>query len=96
MNGIKRILIVAGIVLSIASTLAWCAEAGTARKAADVKDAPFRDAQTVGALATNDEVDILKKQGGWYEVKSGKLEGWVRMLTIRRADTRDSGRSPAT
>jgi len=31
-----------------------------------------------------DKVEILKKDGGWLKVKSGKGSGWVRMLSIRR------------
>ena len=49
---------------------------------------PFRDAKTVGSLATGDNVEILKKQGGWFQVKSAKGSGWVRMLSIRRGEAR--------
>lgn len=64
------------------------AESGTALKADDIKKEPFRDAKTVAKLATGDKVDILKKDGGWYQVKSAKGKGWVRMLSIRKGDAR--------
>ncbi|MHB0924892.1 MAG: SH3 domain-containing protein [Gallionellaceae bacterium] len=67
------------------------AESGTALKADDLKTEPFRDAKTVAKLATGDKVDILKKDGGWYEVKSAKGKGWVRMLSIRKGDARKGG-----
>ena len=64
------------------------AESGTTIKNDDLKAEPFRDAKTVAALATGDKVDILKKDGGWYEVKSAKGKGWVRMLSIRKGEMR--------
>ena len=67
------------------------AESGTAIKGDDLKAEPFRDAKTVAALKAGDKVDILKKDGGWYEVKSAKGKGWVRMLSIRKGDARKGG-----
>lgn len=69
------------------------AESGTALKADDIKAEPFRDAKSVAKLATGDQVDILKKDGGWYQVKSAKGSGWVRMLSIRKGDARKGGGS---
>jgi hypothetical protein len=67
---------------------AWAGEAGTALKTDELKAAPFRDAKTVGRLSSGDKLDILKQQGGWYQVKSGKGSGWVRMLSVRRGEAR--------
>ena len=67
------------------------AESGTAIKGDDLKVEPFRDAKTVATLAVGDKVDILKKDGGWYQVKSAKVKGWVRMLSIRKGDARKGG-----
>lgn len=67
------------------------AEGGTAIKGDELKAEPFRDAKTVAALAAGDKVDILKKDGGWYQVKSAKGKGWVRMLSIRKGDARKGG-----
>jgi uncharacterized protein YraI len=74
------------LLLAMGTTLAG--EAGTALKAADLKAEPFRDAQTVGSLTAGDKVEILKKQGGWFQVKSATGRGWVRMLSIRRGEAR--------
>ena len=63
-------------------------ERGTSLKADDLKAEPFRDAKTVGSLNAGDSVEILKKEGGWYQVKSAKGGGWVRMLSIRRGEAR--------
>jgi hypothetical protein len=70
---------------------AFAGEAGTALKADDIKAEPFRDAKTVGSLATGDRVEILKKEGGWFQVKSAKGSGWVRMLSVRRGEARKGG-----
>jgi hypothetical protein len=70
---------------------ALAGEAGTALKADDIKAEPFRDAKTVGSLATGDRVEILKKEGGWFQVKSAKGSGWVRMLSVRRGEARKGG-----
>jgi hypothetical protein len=90
MNGIRRILVLCAAVALLASGPAFGGEAGVARKASDLKQAPFRDAGTIAALATGDAVEILEKQGGWYRVKSGKRVGWVRMLSIRRGESTEA------
>ncbi|MDO8464129.1 MAG: SH3 domain-containing protein [Gallionella sp.] len=67
------------------------AESGTAIKKDDLKAEPFRDAKTMATLAAGDKVDILKKDGGWYQVKSARGKGWVRMLSIRKGEARKGG-----
>ena len=78
-------------MVTLAAGMALAGDAGTALKADDLKAEPFRDAKTVGSLTTGDRVEILKKQGGWFQVKSGKGSGWVRMLSIRRGEARKGG-----
>lgn len=68
-------------------------ESGTMLKSDDIKAEPFRDAKTIATLATGDKVDILKKDGGWYQVKSAKGNGWVRMLSIRKGEAVKGGSS---
>jgi hypothetical protein len=72
---------------------AGAVESGTALKADELKAEPFRDAKTIAKLATGDKVDILKKDGGWLQVKAGKQQGWVRMLSIRQGA---AGKSSST
>jgi Bacterial SH3 domain len=81
------VLLAAGLFV----TDAWADEAGTAIKADELKAAPFRDAKVVGRLASGDKLDILKQQGGWYQVKSAKGSGWVHMLSVRRGEARKGG-----
>jgi hypothetical protein len=75
----------------LAGGTALAGGAGTALKADDLKAEPFRDAKTVGSLSSGDPVEILAKQGGWFQVKSAKGNGWVRMLSVRRGEARKGG-----
>jgi len=75
----------------VATGTALAGEPGTALKADDLKAEPFRDAKTVGSLAAGDRVEILKKEGGWFQVRRAKDSGWVRMLSIRRGEARKGG-----
>ncbi|MDQ3259577.1 MAG: SH3 domain-containing protein [Pseudomonadota bacterium] len=57
---------------------------GVAVKSDDMKAEPFKDAKTVAALNKGDSVTILKKQGGWMEIKVSQRKGWVRVLSVRK------------
>jgi hypothetical protein len=70
---------------------AQAAETGTTIKSDSLKAKPFADADTLATLPSGTRLDILKKDGGWFQVKSGKGSGWVRMLSIRRGDTKSAG-----
>jgi uncharacterized protein YgiM (DUF1202 family) len=59
-------------------------EEGVALKADKLVAEPFADAKQVGTLAKGDTVTILRKTGGWYEIKGNGAQGWVRMLSVRR------------
>ena len=87
-RAISVLLMICALLLSGAL---HAAESGTAIKGDELKTEPFRDAKTVAALAAGDKVDILRKDGGWYQVKSAKGKGWVRMLSIRKGDARKGG-----
>jgi hypothetical protein len=76
------------VTLLLAAGTTFAADTGTALKADVLKAEPFQDAKTVGSLAAGDRVEILKKEGGWFQVKSTKRSGWVRMLSIRRGEAR--------
>lgn len=85
----KRIAKMAAAVLALlAAGAALAGEAGTVLKPDQLKAEPFRDAKTVANLGAGDKVEILKKDGGWLQVKSAKGSGWVKMLSIRRGDAR--------
>ncbi len=79
---------VAVLLWLLMQSAAMAGESGTALKADTIRKEPYGDAKTVGTLATGDKVDILKKSGGWLQVKSAKGNGWVRMLSIRKGEAR--------
>jgi hypothetical protein len=86
-------LMVGLLAVLLPISFAHANESGTMIKADVLKAEPFRDAKTTGSLSVGDQVVILKKNGGWLNVKSAKGSGWVRMLSIRRGA---SGKSSAS
>ncbi|RFC40819.1 MAG: SH3 domain-containing protein [Candidatus Nitrotoga sp. CP45] len=71
---------------------AFAAETGSVIRADGIKVEPFRDAKTIATLSVGDKVEIVKKNGGWLQIKSPKGKGWVHMLNVRKGDMRkDSG-----
>ena len=72
------------MVLGLVSLAAIAQEPGVALKDDVLRAGPFADAQRVGNLAKGAQVILLKKASGWYQVKAGKTQGWVRMFSIRR------------
>ncbi len=85
MKTIKAIIRNGALLLLFTPCLA--AETGTLLKADPLRAEPFGDAKTLATLAVGDKVEILKKEGGWLQVKAKKGTGWVRMLSVRRGET---------
>ncbi len=81
----KDRLLMAVTALSLVARLALAADSGTALRDTEIKVEPFRDARTVAMLLKGEPADILRREGGWMQVDSGKGKGWVHMLNIRRA-----------
>lgn len=73
----------AAILLSI-SVASISAEMGQTLVNTDLKSEPFADAKTLASLPGNSAVDVLKRQGGWMQVKpAGNSEGWVKMTAVK-------------
>ena len=87
--------IVAVLCALACAQTARAAESGTLLKADELKTEPFRDAKTLKTLAKGDKVDILKKDGGWFQVKAGKSRGWLRMLSVRKGSAARAGSDTA-
>lgn len=73
-----------GLLLALPA-LVLAADAGTLGRADALREKPFADARVVQSLAAGTKVDIVSRNGGWYQVKAGKRSGWVRMLSVRRS-----------
>lgn len=78
------------VSLLCVSGIAQASEAGTTIKTDTVRAAPFADAAVITTLPAAAKVDILKKDGGWMQIKSAQGSGWIRMLSIRRGDAKTS------
>lgn len=76
----KRILSV--LALSMASSLSLAAP-GLALKDENLMTKPSSTASSVGKMTKGMTVEIVAKQGGWLQVKAGKSQGWVRLLSVR-------------
>lgn len=59
------------------------ADPGKTILAAELKQEPYIDAATVAKLEANTELDVLKRQGGWMQVKAPNGDGWLKMTSIR-------------
>ncbi len=79
-------------ILMLATQLAYAADTGTTIKADSLRAEPFQDAKSIATLSKGTTVNILKTQGGWLQIQSGKSKGWMRMLSVRR----DAARSKVT
>lgn len=84
----SRILGALVTAILLAAGIAAADETGTLLKKDGLMAEPFRDAKMVGSLSAGDKVEILTQQGGWFQVKSAKGTGWVRMLSVRRGEAR--------
>ena len=84
-----RSLLVA-LALALGAAPALAQETGFAVRQTEVKKEPFSDADTVGTLAEKSQVKVLARQGGWAQIESGALSGWVRMLSIRMNSSQSS------
>lgn len=86
-----KLFYVAGMLMGMfVAQCAVAAELGAALKVEAIKKEPYSDAKTLATLAVGDKVTILKKEGGWLSVKAAKGSGWVRMLSIRKSDAKNS------
>jgi hypothetical protein len=79
---IRKSLLVLAMFLFI--PLAGAAEIAQVSKSDSLREKPFSDAKVLTKLATGQKVDILKREGAWYQVKAAGKTGWVRMLSVRR------------
>ena len=70
------------LLLALAGSAALAAP-GLALKDENMLAQPSATAATIGKMTKGATVDIVAKQGGWLQIKSGKSQGWVRLLSVR-------------
>lgn len=72
------------LLLAASTIAAHAAEQGQVLVSTDLKSEPYADAKTLATLQANSAVDVLKRQGGWMQVKpAANGEGWVKMTAIK-------------
>lgn len=70
------------------------AESGTVTRATQLVAAPYSDAASRGVLRVEQQVEIIERQGGWYQVTADDgRTGWLRLSSIRlgAAEQEESG-----
>jgi hypothetical protein len=78
----KHHLILLGLLLLPLGAMAG--DPGQTLVAIDLKQEPFVDAKTLTNLPAASAVDVLKRQGGWMQVKTTEgTEGWLKMTSIK-------------
>jgi hypothetical protein len=77
----KMLLILLGGLLWPGFSLA---EPATMSKADRLLEKPFSDGKVLSSLSGGQVVDVVKRDGAWYQVKAAGKLGWVRMLSVRR------------
>lgn len=79
------------LLIALLPMSAHAADSGTTTKSDTLRAAPFVDARSVTTLPSGSPVEILKRDGGWYQIKSPQGTGWLRMLSIRRGAASPAG-----
>ncbi|MEN6587916.1 MAG: SH3 domain-containing protein [Sulfuricella sp.] len=73
--------------LGLLFSLSAAAETAVTTRETELKREPFTDAATIATLPSKTAVEVLKRQGGWSQIKSPAADqGWVRMLNLRFGD----------
>lgn len=61
------------------------AEPATTIRAVDLKARAASDAKTIASLPANTNVDLVRREGAWVQLRSGKDLGWAKLFDIRLA-----------
>ncbi len=78
----SRTRILLSIALLFFSTSVMVAEQATLLRSTELRAKPFRDAEVVQKLSANTNLQVVKRKGGWYQVKTAGKTGWVRMTML--------------
>lgn len=74
----------AAAVLLATPLIAHAVGSAVVTQSADVRSAPSASAQPVAEAPPNEPIQILDRQGAWYEVSSTSgWRGWMRMAAVK-------------
>jgi len=69
--------------LTLLSSTLCAAELLTVTRSTDLKQDRFLDAPAVTSLNAGQQVELIKSEAGWVQVKSGKDKGWLRAMYLK-------------
>jgi hypothetical protein len=78
------------VTLMLAASVALAAP-GLALKDENLYSKPNATSPVAGKMTKGMAVEIVAKEGGWLQVKAGKVQGWVRLLSVRAGSGGGSG-----
>lgn len=82
MKTYKFLLLLSAVLFLPLVSLA--AEKGSALKADVIRAEPYADAKKAGDIKRGENLEILDKKGAWLKIKTAKVSGWVRLLSVKR------------
>jgi uncharacterized protein YgiM (DUF1202 family) len=63
---------------------AFAGQSGTTTRPAELRSSTLADGKVLQTLPANTKVDVVKRVGGWYEVRTAAgAQGWVRLWLLR-------------
>lgn len=71
------------LALAICGAAVAATEYGQTVRSVELKAQPDADAASVATLPEKTRIEVLKRQGAWFEVKAPAGSGWLRMLAVR-------------
>ena len=82
------------LATSLLSTALFADEQiATTLKSSSLFAEPYSDAKQLATIGARQQVTVLKRKGGWYQVKHGSQRGWLRMSTIRFGNSEATAQS---
>ena len=86
----KFIYLFSLIFISIVPTLFAADKTAVISRDTDLFSKPFKDAEITTDLSAQTAVVILKRKGGWYQIKTETQQGWVRLTHVRLTRKKNS------
>ncbi len=79
----KQLFYTALVLLLLSSHVIAADKLGVIARDATLYKKPFKDADSITELSATTAILILKRKGGWYEIKAADKQGWVRLTRVR-------------
>lgn len=64
---------------------------GTLLRDESLRSQPSATASVAAQVSRGTSVDIVARRGGWLQIKTGRAQGWVRLLSVRAGQGDSSG-----